>query len=80
MGERASKLALLLPASFRMKPANVRIQDDRLNRISGFELEFPNRWDIPKRVFANVFVQLAASDASYANGQIHGPNGRNGHP
>ena len=40
-----------------MKPTN-RIQDDRLNRISGCELEFPNRWGIPARVFANKEIPL----------------------
>ena len=41
-----------------MKPTNVRIQDDRLNRISGCELKFPNRWGIPARVFANKEIPL----------------------
>jgi len=40
-----------------MKPTS-RIQDDRLNRISGCELEFPNRCGIPARVFANKEIPL----------------------
>lgn len=37
---------------------SLRTQDDRLNRISGFELELPNRWGIPTRVFANEEIPL----------------------
>ena len=29
---------------------------------------------------ASIYVQLAANDASYANGQIYGSNGGNGQP
>jgi len=42
----------------KMKPTSVRMQDDRLNRVSGCELEFPNRWGIPARVFANKEIPL----------------------
>jgi hypothetical protein len=34
------------------------MQDDRLNRVNGSELEFPNRWRIPARVFANKEIPL----------------------
>lgn len=37
---------------------NIRTQDDRLNRISDWELEFPNRWGIPTRVFASGEIPL----------------------
>jgi tRNA-splicing ligase RtcB len=37
---------------------SVRTQDDRLRRISGCELEFPNRWNIPTRIFANEEIPL----------------------
>ena len=37
---------------------NIRTQDDRLKRISGWELEFPNRWNIPTRIFANEEIPL----------------------
>lgn len=53
-----------------MKPTS-RIQDDRLNRISGCELEFPNRWGIPARVFANKEIPLERVEKclKYALGQ-----------
>ena len=37
---------------------SVRTQDDRLKRVSGCELEFPNRWGIPTRIFANDEIPL----------------------
>ena len=37
---------------------SIRTQDNRLNRISGCELEFPNRWGIPTRIFANEEIPL----------------------
>jgi len=37
---------------------SIRTQDDRLKRVSGCELEFPNRWGIPTRVFANEEIPL----------------------
>jgi len=37
---------------------SLRTQDDRLKRISGWELEFPNRWNIPTRIFANEEIPL----------------------
>jgi hypothetical protein len=35
------------------KPKSLRTQDDWLKRVSDCELDFPNRWDIPTRIFAN---------------------------
>ena len=37
---------------------SLRNQDDRLKRVSGCELEFPNRWGIPTRIFANEEIPL----------------------
>src|ERR1051325_3756921 len=37
---------------------SIRTQDDRLKRINGYELEFPNPWGIPTRVFANQEIPL----------------------
>jgi hypothetical protein len=36
----------------------IRTQEDRLKRVSEWELEFPNRWGIPTRVFANGEIPL----------------------
>ena len=37
---------------------NPRTQDNRLKRVSACELEFPNRWNIPTRIFANEEIPL----------------------
>ena len=37
---------------------SLRNQDDRLKQVSGCELEFPNRWGIPTRIFANEEIPL----------------------
>jgi tRNA-splicing ligase RtcB len=37
---------------------SIRTQDSRLTRVSDYELEFPNRWGIPTRVFANEEIPL----------------------
>jgi tRNA-splicing ligase RtcB (3'-phosphate/5'-hydroxy nucleic acid ligase) len=37
---------------------SIRTQDDRLKRVSDCELEFPNRWGIPTRIFANEEIPL----------------------
>lgn len=37
---------------------SIHTQDDRLKRVSDCELEFPNRWGIPTRIFANEEIPL----------------------